>query len=195
VRAQWAAHLLVQPIESARTSCPLVHLGVATVCGIPPGTISVLVPLPLFMSKPCPPLPGSVVVSIEPRWPVTNAGPLIVKADWPAVGPCEPRNATWVAGAESGSAPLAHAWLHSPTNSVTVATAVEIRTKRGSCLRVLIMSVSLLYSSRACRTTGIRSALDLIGSPGLHIASDLRFSTGARVYKDMRERNGSDARP
>jgi hypothetical protein len=136
-------------------SYPLVHLGVATVCGRPPGTISVLVPLPLFMSRPCPPLPGSVVVSIEPRWPVTNAGPLIVKADWPGAGPCEPRNATRVADAESGSAPLAHAWLHSPTNSVMVTTAVEIRTKGSSCLRVLTTSVSLLYSSRACRATEV----------------------------------------
>jgi hypothetical protein len=59
--------LPVQPIEPARTSCPLVHLGVAIVCGIPPGTIDALVSLPLFMSNPCPLLPGSVVVSIEPR--------------------------------------------------------------------------------------------------------------------------------
>ena len=68
-----------------------------------------------------------------------------MNTDWPTVGPCGLRNATWVAGAESGPAPLAHAWLHSPTNSVMVTTAAEIRTKGSSCLRDLTMSVSLLY--------------------------------------------------
>src|ERR1700722_15213799 len=56
-------------------------LGVATTCGTPPGTISVLVPLPFPMRNPCPPLPGTVVVSNEPRLPVMNAGPLDVITD------------------------------------------------------------------------------------------------------------------
>ena len=57
------------------------YLGVATTCGTPPGTISVLVPLPSFIRKPCPPPPGSVVVCNEPRWPVIKAGPLDVTTD------------------------------------------------------------------------------------------------------------------
>jgi hypothetical protein len=58
-----------------------------------------------------------------------------VKTDWPAVDSCESRNATRVVGAESGSAPLAHAWLYSPTDNIIVMAAAE--------LRVLTMSVSL----------------------------------------------------
>jgi hypothetical protein len=95
--------------DEAQQPCSSGHLGVATVCGMPPGTMNVLVPLPLFISMPWPPLPGSVVVSNEPKLPVTMAGPRDVKTDWPVVGPCEPTNATGVADEDKGPEPRAHA--------------------------------------------------------------------------------------
>jgi hypothetical protein len=48
---------------------------VATVSDGAPGTINVLVPLPLSISSPCPADPGSVVVSICPTRPVVTTGP------------------------------------------------------------------------------------------------------------------------
>lgn len=64
------------------------YRGVATVCGVLPGAISVLVPLPLLISSPCPVLPGIVVVSSDPMWPVMKAGPLDVRTGRSSVGPC-----------------------------------------------------------------------------------------------------------
>jgi hypothetical protein len=75
---------------------------VITVCGTAPGAYSVLLPLllALFMRKPCPPTLGSVVVSIDPTWPVTNACPLDVMVECPIDDDGEPRSATDVAEAE-----------------------------------------------------------------------------------------------
>jgi len=193
IRAGPTGRALADAVDRAvRTSCPPGHLGVAIVCGIPPGTMSVLVPLPLFMSKPWPPLPGSVVVSHEPTWPVTKAGPLDVKTDSPAVGPCESRNATCVADAERGLAPPAHAWPHSPTSNATAMTAVGLRTMRNSWLRVLTMSVPFPVLEQGLPDDG-RSicSWQRIVSPTRDIASHPRSSMLGRTYRDMCERNGS----
>jgi hypothetical protein len=73
------------------------YLGVITVCGTVPGAISVLLPLPLFMRKPCPPPPGSAIVFIDPALPVTNAGPLDVMIDCPVDNDDEPNDVGGVA--------------------------------------------------------------------------------------------------
>ena len=188
-----------QSIGSLKTSCPLGHLGVPTVCGTPPGTMSVLVPLPLFMRKPCPPLPGSVVVSSEPTWPVTKAGPRDVRTDWPVVGPCEVGNATCVAEAERGAAPSAHAWpphawTHSPTSNAIAMTAVGLRTMRKPCLRVLTMSVSFHVFEQGLPDDGRRTcSWQWIVLPAPHIASHPRSSTFGRRHWDMCEWNGVGA--
>jgi hypothetical protein len=68
------------------------YLGVLMVCGTAPGANSVLLPLPLFMTKPCPPPPGSAIVPIDPILPVTNAGPLDVTIDCPVDNDDEPND-------------------------------------------------------------------------------------------------------
>jgi hypothetical protein len=118
------------------------YLGVMTVCGTLPGMNSVLLPLPLFMRKPDPPPPGSVVVSIDPTWPVTNAGPLDVMTELPSDEVGEPKSATCVAAEENGSAPRAHAWTADPAINAIARTATG-RRARQSIARDLIMSVSL----------------------------------------------------
>jgi hypothetical protein len=75
------------------------YLGVKAVCGAVPGAISVLLPLPLFMRKPCPPPAGSAIVAIDPALPVTNAGPLDVMIDCPLDNDDEPGNANDIGGA------------------------------------------------------------------------------------------------
>ena len=100
------------------------HLGVATTWGTPPGTIIVLVPLPLFMSRPCAALPGSVVVCIEPMLPVMKAGPLDVWIALPRAVPGELRNE-----------PAAHASPAAPATSEAVRTA--------TVLQVLTIDVSV----------------------------------------------------
>src|ERR1700677_1848785 len=99
----------------------------------------VLLPLPLFMRKPCPPLPGSMTVSIDPTWPVTNAGPLGVKTGCPIDGD-EPKSATGIA--EAGPGAPADAWTPAPANRTIAATATVLGMLRQSSARVLIMSVS-----------------------------------------------------
>jgi hypothetical protein len=105
-----------------------------------PGAYSVLLPLPLFMRKPCPPLPGSVVVSIDPTWPVTNACPLDVMIECPTEDDGELGNATGVAETE-GSAPRAHAWTPDPASKAMAATATVLMMRQSGA-RVVFMSVS-----------------------------------------------------
>jgi hypothetical protein len=64
---------------------PTQYLGLGTVVTTPPGPVSVLVPLPLFSSKPSPP-PGRINVCMEPTCPVEKAGPRGVRTAWPAPG-------------------------------------------------------------------------------------------------------------
>lgn len=90
------------------------HLGVLTTCGTPPGTSKVLVPLPLFRRKPCPTLPGRVVVCMEPILPVMNAGPLDVSNACPVSELC---------GAEPASDALA--WLAEPTSVATANASIH----------------------------------------------------------------------
>jgi hypothetical protein len=97
---------------------------VKTVCGAPPVVNNVLLPLPLFARKPGAPLPGSMTVSIDPTWPVTNAGPLEVMIECPADD--EPVNCTCIAEAEAGSEARAVAWMPAPTNKTIVATATVL---------------------------------------------------------------------
>jgi hypothetical protein len=171
------------------------YLGVKTVCGAPPGVISVLLPLPLFMRKPCPPLPGSVVVSIDPTWPVTNTCPLGVMTECPIDDDGELKRATGVAEAESRSAPRAWAWTHDPATKAIATSAAGHRTLRQSSARVLLMSVSFSAFEPGpphdrhfiCSGTGFDG--DLTWSPARHIA--LRRSTfdDGPVHGDMCEWN------
>ena len=101
------------------------HLGVATDCGRLPGTIRVLVPLPLFIRR----LPGIVVVSNDPTRPVTKAGPLDVTTDSPAVVP-------------RGALLWASAWLCKPASKPIATTAVGIPSIRKRFFMVCIISVS-----------------------------------------------------
>jgi hypothetical protein len=120
--------------------CQMRYLGVIMLCGTPPGTNSVLLPLPLFMRKPCPPLPASVVVSIEPTWPVTNTCPLDVMTECPTDDTkCSIDD---VGEEENGSASCAHAWAHDPASKAMARIAVGPRTMRQSSARVVLMSVS-----------------------------------------------------
>ena len=132
----------------------------------------VLLPLPLFMRKPCPPLPGSITVSIDPTWPVTNAGPLGVKTGCPIDGD-EPKNATGIAEAVPGAA--AKAGTPAAANRAIAATATVLGMVRHSSARVLIMSVPFpefeLGSPDGGRfiRSGRRSDGDLAGLPTLQI--------------------------
>src|SRR5712672_2134643 len=116
------------------------YLGVKTVCGGRPGANSVLLPLPLFERNPCAPLPGRMKVSIDPRWPVTKAGPLDVKIVCPTDDDDEPRRATGVAETDQGSAPRADAWTAAPASKAIAATATVFRMMRESSVRDLTMS-------------------------------------------------------
>jgi hypothetical protein len=100
----------------------------------------VLLPLPLFVRKPCVPLPGNVTVSIDPTWPVTNAGPLDVTIECPIDD--EPVNWTCTAEAETGSAVRADAWTPAATSKTIAATATALGRRRKSRERVLFMSVA-----------------------------------------------------
>ena len=66
-------------LESNRLSTDLpgqsAYLGVGIVVTMPPGAISVLVPLPLLVKSPWPAPPESVVVCMRPTLPVVKAGP------------------------------------------------------------------------------------------------------------------------
>jgi hypothetical protein len=125
-----------------RTVSGACYLGVMTICDMPPGTNSVLLPLPLFIRRPCAPLPGSVVVSIEPVWPAMNACPLGVITDRPVIATGEPRSATGVAADKNGPAPRAQAWAYDPTGKAMAITAGGIRTMRVLGAKALIVSLS-----------------------------------------------------
>jgi hypothetical protein len=114
------------------------YLGVKTVCGTPPGVNSVLLPLPLFVRKPCTPLPGTVTVSIDPTSPVTNAGPLDVTIECP--NDDGPVNAAGIGEAEPGS--KADAWTPAPINKTIAAAPRVLGTMRQLSERVLLMSIT-----------------------------------------------------
>jgi hypothetical protein len=83
------------------------YLGAGTTCGVPPGTSSVLVPLPLLISSPSLPLPGNMAVATEPAELVTVAGPRGVTIEVPASGnPGRPKND---GVAKAGDTPIAAA--------------------------------------------------------------------------------------
>jgi hypothetical protein len=105
-----------------------------------PGAKTVLLPLPLFIRKAWPPPPGSEKVSIDPTWPPTNAGPLDVMTECPIDDGGEPKNATGIAEAVTGSA--ADAWTLAPANRTIAVNATILGILRQSNARVLIMSVT-----------------------------------------------------
>jgi hypothetical protein len=113
---------------------------VKTVCGAPPGVSSVALPLPLFIRKPGVPLPGIVTVSIDPTWPVTNAGPLDVSIERPTND--GELNWTGISEAEPVSAAHADAWTPAPMSKTIAAAAMVLRMTLRSSESVLCMSVS-----------------------------------------------------
>jgi hypothetical protein len=115
------------------------YRGVKTVCGAPPGVSSVALPLPLFIRKLGVALPGNVRVSIDPTWPVTNAGPLDVLIECPTND--GEVNAAGITEAEPGSAAHADAWTPAPM-SKNIAAAMVLRMMLRSSESVLCMSVS-----------------------------------------------------
>ncbi|MGH9205675.1 MAG: hypothetical protein ACRD1G_03820, partial [Acidimicrobiales bacterium] len=74
------------PAEPLASPPPTTYRGVGTVVTTPPGPVSVLVPLPLFIRSPTPPPPGSAIVCMFPTRPVVTAGPRNVKIARPAFG-------------------------------------------------------------------------------------------------------------
>jgi hypothetical protein len=81
-----------------------------------------------------------MTVSIDPTWPVTNAGPLDVMIECPADD--EPVNCTCIAEAEPGTEAPSAAWTSAPASKTIAATATVLGTMRQSNERVLFMSVS-----------------------------------------------------
>jgi hypothetical protein len=61
--------------SSCRSSSTAFYRGVGTTPEVWPGTIIVLVPLPLFISVPLTGEPGTMTDSDEPEDPVTRPGP------------------------------------------------------------------------------------------------------------------------
>ena len=125
------------------------YRGVATICGVLPVAINVLVPLPLLISRPCAVLPGIVVVSSDPIWPVMNAGPLDVRTGRSSVGPCTLGKADAPDGAEAGCAPAAKAGPPSPTSDPDATSKAVRRLWR--TLSALIITISFFALSTVIR--------------------------------------------
>jgi hypothetical protein len=82
-RADPAPRLVESTIHAFRDhALGFVYRGICTEV-MPFGPIKVPVPLPLFISRPCPAPPGNVVVCIRPTRPVVMTGPRGVNTGCP----------------------------------------------------------------------------------------------------------------
>ena len=153
----------------------------------------VLVPLPLFMRKPSPPLPGIVVVWNEPRFPVMKAGPLDVRNDWPGIDACRSMSA--------GPLTRAQAVPSRPVSNAIAMTAIDgLRTTKAADLKELAILLSFpeceqrlrRHARTVCsgRQAGFQSRLP----PARHVVLHRPVCDAGSVYGDMCERNGP-ARP
>jgi hypothetical protein len=169
--------------------CSPHHLGVATVCGMPPGVSSVLVPLPLFSRKPSPPLPGIVVVCNVPRLPVTTAGPRDVRNDWPGIDACTLVNA--------GPPTRAQAVPPRPISNAIAMTAIDgLCTTEAADLRDPVIFLSFPECEQRLRhhartiCSGRRAGLQSRLPPARHIVLHRPVCDAGSAHGHMYEQNG-----
>jgi hypothetical protein len=138
-RCRRAAGMLAATVFPGRLHAAL-YRGVDTTSGAPPGTINVLVPLPLFISRPGAPEPGTVVVAIEPTWPVTTPVPRGVVKNCPVLGTCDPTKLPGAAGADEKGALCAATGM--------IATGNIIRNRND----MFVLSYDLFWDGRSVRS-------------------------------------------